>query len=187
MKVKQHLGNLALQIIPVMIGVYLGFVVSDWSSDRQLRAKTSTVKETITAEVNENKNRVVSILCYHEMLRDSSRYYLQVKKYQMPSFFRGVNQLTLNNSAFETAIQTGLLNELPFSEIQALNNVYTNQKSYDSYWNILLSGLITFDITEDEQSVKKFLTYLSISMNDICIKEQQLVKEYTQLLNTLQP
>lgn len=183
MKIRKILADLVLQIIPVMIGVYLGFIVSNWSSERQLIAKTKILKKNIIIEIKENQNSINSILSYHEMLRDSSQYYLSQKKLVIPSFFKGVNPLTLSNSAFETGVQTGLINELTFDEIQALNKVYTYQKSYDNYWNILLSGLITFDLTENEESSKKFLMYLSISMTDIVIKEQQLINEYKIILS----
>jgi hypothetical protein len=33
---KKRMGDLILQIIPVMIGVYLGFVVSSWAENRKV-------------------------------------------------------------------------------------------------------------------------------------------------------
>jgi hypothetical protein len=186
MKIKQKIGELLFQIIPVMIGVYLGFIVSNWSETKQQNSKKKILIESIISEINENKNNIIEIVQYHEMLRDSSTYYLKTDKVKMPSFFRGVNTLTLINSAFETGIQTGLLNELSIDKIQALNRVYTSQKSYNDFCNILLTGLITMDFNENEASMKKILQYLSISMTDVAIKERQLLIDYEKVLtNTL--
>lgn len=168
-----------------MIGVYLGFIVSNWSSNKQQNAKKKILIENIIAEVRDNQSNINLVVTYHEMLRDSSRHYLQLNKSTIPSFFRGVNTLTLANSAFETGIQTGLLNELSINQIQSLNRVYTSQKAYGEFCNILLSGLINMDFMENEESLKKILQYLSISMTDVAIKERQLLKDYDNVLSNL--
>lgn len=183
MKINKKIGELIFQIIPVMIGVYLGFIVSNWSETKQQNAKKKILIENMISEINENKNNIIEVVQYHEMLRDSSRYYLKSGRADMPSFFRGVNTLTLINSAFETGIQTGLLNELSIDKIQSLNRVYTSQKSYNDFCNILLSGLLNMDFMENEESIKKILQYLSISMTDVAIKERQLLNEYEKVLN----
>ena len=185
MRIKKTIGELVLQIIPVMIGVYLGFVVSNWSSNKQQDLKKKILIENIIVEVKDNQTNINSVVRYHEMLRDSSRHFLKLNKSEIPSFFRGVNTLTLSNSAFETGVQTGLLNELSIDKIQSLNRVYTSQKSYDEFCNILLSGLINMDFMENEESMKKILQYLSISMTDVAIKERQLLRDYQNVLDNI--
>lgn len=183
MKAKKKIGELLFQIIPVMIGVYLGFIVSNWSENKQQNTKKKILIENIISEIHENKNNIIEVVPYHEMLRDSSRYYIKSDIAKMPPFFKGVNTLTLIDSAFETGVQTGLLNELPIDIIQSLNRVYTFQKSYNEFCNILLSGLINMDLMENEESIKRILQYLSISMTDVAIKERQLLNDYEKVLN----
>ncbi|HEY9113353.1 MAG TPA: hypothetical protein VIN10_01555 [Bacteroidales bacterium] len=183
MKIKRKIGELFFQIIPVMIGVYLGFIVSNWSESKQQDSKKKLLIENIISEIKDNKNNINMVVDYHEMLRDSSRYFLKSGKNQIPSFFRGVNTLTLTNSAFETGIQTGLLNELSIDKIQSLNRVYASQKAYNEFCNILLSGLINMDFMDNEESIQKILQFLSISMTDVAIKERHLLKEYENVIN----
>lgn len=100
MKINKTLSKLAFQIIPVMIGVYLGFLVSDWSANKQQNAKKKILVQNIIAEVRNNQANINSVVTYHEMLRDSSGYYSALNTSKIPTFFKGVNTSNLDNSAF---------------------------------------------------------------------------------------
>ena len=182
---KKKIGELTFQIIPVMIGVYLGFIVSNWSNNKDQNSRKNMLIENISAEIKENHKNIKASVQYHQKLRDSSRYYLKLNKTEIPEFFKGLKTLTLTNSAFETGIQTGLLNELPIKKLQTLNRAYTSQGSYNEFGNILLSGLIRMDLLENKESVQKILQYLSISMADVVEKERKLLREYKSAINML--
>ncbi|MAN60186.1 MAG: hypothetical protein CMC08_10160 [Flavobacteriaceae bacterium] len=181
---KNRIGELLVQIISVMIGVFLGFVVSSWSESSRENEKAALMKNNLRAELQNNKEKVEKVIDYHRMLRDSSRYYLrsQHELPGQPTFFRGVNTLTLSNSAFDTGVQTGLLNEMDLEKIQAINDVYTKQRAYEDFANLLLSGLISQDFEKLQQTIRKLLMYLSISMTDVVIKEEQLLESYEKAL-----
>lgn len=118
------------------------------------------------------------------ILRDSSRYYSMAElKNIEPRFFKGVRTGRLTNSAFETGIQTGLINELTFEQIQFVNYTYTLQDSYNEFATLMLTGLITIDIDESER--KKIFRFLAVSMTDIVIKESELLIQYEKLLDEL--
>lgn len=183
---KKKIGELLLQIIPVMVGVYLGFVISNWSDKKKIESQTQLFKTNIIAEIKSNESRVANIIAYHNIVRDSSQYYKSIKELnKIPRFFSGVRIPTLTNSTFETGVQTGLVNNLAFEDIQAINYVYTIQKSYNEFNTLLLSGLITSDFEENEKGLKKLYKYLSISMTDVVIKENQLINQYNKLLQQL--
>ena len=118
------------------------------------------------------------------MVRDSSLKYSKLSNIlEMPHFFKGVRPQNLTNSAFETGIQTGLINELSFEQIQLTNNTYTLQNDYEQFSTLMLSGLVTMDV--DDNELKKVFRFLSMSMTDIAIKEQELLIEYDKLLTEL--
>ncbi|MEW7290640.1 hypothetical protein [Aquimarina sp. 2304DJ70-9] len=185
MKIKNKIGELFFQIIPVMIGVYLGFVVSSWSERREQNSKKKILAENIISEIKENKNNVLEVVEYHKMLRDSSRYYLNSDITTTASFFRGINTPSLVNSAYETGIQTGLLNELSIDRIQSLNRVYKTQNTIDNFTNIMLTGLVSMDLGKDKKSTKKILNFLSITMEDVALLENQLINDYNHVLNNM--
>lgn len=181
-KFKKKITELLFQIIPVMIGVYLGLIASNWSQKKQQKEKTASLTENIMVEVKTNRDKIANVIAYHEKLRDSARYNLNTKNNKIPSFFRGIRVVTLPNSAHETGIQTGLLNEFPVEELQILNEAYTYQDSYNKFGNILLSSLFSMDLTDEELSKTKALQYLSIAMSDVVHKEKELLKAYDNIL-----
>ncbi|HFA50610.1 MAG TPA: hypothetical protein ENJ95_16510 [Bacteroidetes bacterium] len=183
---KKKILEIIIQIIPVMIGVYLGFVVSDWSDSQKRKVQSVRLLENIRSEINTNKQIVAGGLDYHEMVRDSSRYYsgdgLAIGR---PAFFQGTRHRTLVNSAYKTGVQTGVINELPINSIQELNQLYTLQDSYNDYGKMQLEGLINKDFFKDEESIGGIARYLSMTMTDIVIKENYLLQKYRTIESEL--
>ena len=184
---KKKIGEIILQIIPVMIGVYLGFVVSNWSETNKINSQTVLLRNNIVAEIKSNKSKIDEVFEYHKMIRDSSRYYQNFTDFKkMPSFFKGTRTITLTNSAFDTGIQTGLINSLKFEEIQSINDVYTEQSAYKDFNNLILTGLITIDFKENNDGIRKFYSYLAVSMTDVVIQENRLIESYNKLLKKIE-
>ncbi|NHF61351.1 hypothetical protein FK220_018500 [Flavobacteriaceae bacterium TP-CH-4] len=176
---KKKIGELFFQIIPVMIGVYLGFVVSNWSDDNQRRAQAYTLAQNLLSEINSNQSKLEKVIDYHKMLQDSSRYYSQPQSdIQNAHFFQGTQVLTLANSAYETGIQTGIINELPIDDIQAINQLYTLQNDYNDFGNLLMSGLLAKDFSDRAEDRRGIARFLSVSMTDVVIKETDLLETY---------
>ena len=182
---KDKIGDLIIQIISVMIGVFLGLIISNWSSAKKDKRKAEVLVENIKNEIEYNKSNVQNVIDYHKTLRDSARYHLNENKFKLerPKYFRGINTVILNSSAFETGLQTGLMTEISVERIQLLNDIYSKQKSYQEYSNFVLSGLITMDYDQDEILYRKILMLLSVSMTDIVIKEEQLLESYKKASN----
>ena len=185
---KSKIGDLIIQVISVMIGVFLGFAITNWSENQKETSKYNALLLNITSEIKANQVKIDQVIGYHKMLKDSTKYYLNTKEFTnfKPSFFKGVNTLSFNNSAYQTGIQTGLLNVMELEKVQAINDVYTKQRAYEEFANVLLSGLITMDFDQSEKSAQKIATFLSISMTDIVIKEEQLLQSIGHTLSIIE-
>ena len=122
---KNKITDLIIQIISVMIGVYLGFVVSNWSESQKMIKKSESFLNNIVIEIKSNKKRLEGIIDYHVMLKDSSRYYLSGDETtsieESTAFFKGLQTSTLVESAYKTGVQTGIVSELELNIIQNLN------------------------------------------------------------------
>lgn len=184
---KKKTIDLILQIIPVMIGVYLGFVISNWGEDRKKEKQSEVFVNNLISEINLNKAKLQSVIDYHKILRDSSRFYINNQATHslstQPDFFKGIRTETLLESAYNTGIQTGIISELDLNRVQTLNQLYAYQQEYNEYIKITLAGLINMDFDNDEKSIKKILLFISVSMTDIIIKEQLLIDSYDNILN----
>ncbi|MEM6516074.1 MAG: hypothetical protein AAF688_07810, partial [Bacteroidota bacterium] len=133
-KVNYRIGELMFQIIPVTIGVFLGFLISNWAEKSKTDNKIFIFKKSLVEEIKLNKQKLDKNIDYHIMLRDSARYYtVSSAQERSPKFFRGLRTWALTNSAYETGLQTGVINELEFKNIQLVNNSYTLQDSYNEF------------------------------------------------------
>ena len=186
---KNKILELILQIIPVMIGVYLGFVVSNWGDQQKRKSQSVVFVKNIKNEMEINTNKLQNVIEYHKMLKDSSRFNLSnfnSNSIDNPlNFFKGIQASTLIESAYNTGNQTGIISEFEMNKLQNLNQLYAYQKEYNEYIKMTLSGLINSDFEDTEKSTKKILQYISITMTDIIIKEEQLIIEYSKVQNEL--
>lgn len=184
---KAKTADLIIQIISVTLGVFLGVVISNWSENQKENEKRDLLIQNVISEIESNKQKINRVIDYHRIVRDSSRHFLQQKALTQlkPTFFRGVNPLTFTNSAYETGIQTGLFNNMPLEKTQAINEVYTQQRAYEDFTNLMLAGLVNLDFTENEEAVRKIASYLAISMTDIVFKEELLLDSMESTLDKL--
>lgn len=174
--------ELLLQIIPVMIGVYLGFVVSNWSERSQKRQQTQVLVENLLSEIETNQQTIGRVMDYHKTVLDSSIHYTHPgQKIEKPTFFVGLRIMKLNNSVYQTGIQTGIINELPLEKIQAINRVYTIQKDYDEFRNLILANWFTQDFSGSEEGLRKLARLLSVTFPDIVGFEERLMDGYGRL------
>lgn len=184
---KRFLKDVLLQIIPVAIGVYLGFFVSNWAEERKANKEASRYVENLIAEVSLNKSKIEALAPYHKMLRDSSYQFSQIAKdNDKPDFFKGTQIPPLMKSAFETGIQTGILSNLTLEQIQVLNELYNQQEFYNDFGKTVTTGLISFDFSNYEsENLKKIALYISISMTDVVFQETSLIEHFDEVLMQL--
>lgn len=179
---KRNITDLLIQIISVTIGVFLGFMVSNWSENSKEQRRYEALVSNIKAEITENKNRVLDVLPYHEMLRDSMGHALRSGEpiTGRSPFFKGVRTTTFVNSAFETGVQTGLLNKMSLDQLQTLTDLYAQQRSYEDFTMQMMAGMLSMNW--DGSASRQLYTFLGISMTDVVIKEGRLLESYEEAL-----
>ena len=186
---KKKIAELILQIIPVMIGVYLGFLVSNWGDQQKRKNQSIIFVKSIVNEIDINNDKLQNKIDYHKMLRDSSNFYLSnyptKALIEFPDFFRGIQTSTLIESAYNTGNLTGIISEFEMKKIQSLNQLYTNQKEYNEYAKMTLEGFLNSDFDDNDKSIRKILQFISFTMTDIVIKEDLLIAEYNKIQNEL--
>ncbi|HAA12272.1 MAG TPA: hypothetical protein DCE41_11455 [Cytophagales bacterium] len=179
---KKKLVDLLLQIIPVMIGVYLGFLVSNWSDRAKSNQQADLLVSNILQEVITNREKIERTIDYHEMVRDSSQYYAHSDITDVRTdFFKGTKLANLTHSAYDTGIQTGIINGLSIEQIQLLNQLYTVQETYNDYVLIMMQGFLSKEFSKETDDAKSIARFLSVTMTDIVYQEQALISLYQKV------
>ncbi len=185
--VKKKIGEIIIQIIPVMIGVYLGFLVSDRADVKKRKNQSKILVENILSEIASNSEKIAGVKDYHIMVLDSSRFYSNPNnKIKSIRFYQGTKTVALGGSAYNTGIQTGILNELPLEKIQSLNQLYTLQSTYNDYAKLILAGFLDKDFSNNEESIRNIARFISITMADVVSLEQMLTDEYESVAKMLE-
>lgn len=183
---KKSFVDLGLQIVSVMIGVFLGVIASDYREAEQAEKNSEKLLTIIRAEIATNQNIIEQVIDYHHMLRDSASYYADNQDIPAkPTFFKGSRMSYLSSSAYETGVQTGIINELPLNDIQMLNHVYTLQEAYNDLGKTILNGFVNQDFRDSDENRRNIATFLAITMSDVVVQEQGLLQEYERLLGSI--
>ena len=185
---KAQIKEFLLRVLPVMIGVYLGFVLSNWNEGQKRKHQVEVLKESILQEIEFNTEALKRKVEYHAYLKDSVEYYLEMAdslEAKKPNFFQGLQITPLVSSAYQTGNQTGIITELKMNTILKLNQLYTYQNDYNDYVKITMAGFINKDFTDKRENVYQILHFLSITMTDLEIKERDLIKNYDNIKQNL--
>lgn len=185
---KKIVDNIVHQIIPIMIGVYLGFALNNFGESRKLAKQKTVFTKMLFNEVKDNRREVAEKDVYHLKLkqdfieiRESEDVKAAMKAYRMTGLRPGL----VSSSAYDTGIQTGIIQEFDLTLIQLLNRLYNYQNKYNSYNENMVNSLFSNGFPETEKEIKDMLTMTIMSLNDVESFERELQDFYQGVLNEL--
>lgn len=185
---KKQLKDFLQRFLPVLLGVYLGFILSNWNESRSKKHQAKILVENITKEIETNQNRLSQIIDYHTLLRDSVTYHMEhLSSFatEKPSYFKGLRTFPLIGSAYQTGNQTGIINELDINLILELNQLYTYQNDYNDYIKMIIQGFTNKEFSDDGTATYQIVHFLSITLADLVIKEKDLLLIYQSIQEKL--
>jgi len=187
-KLKRSIWKFIREMIPVMLGVYFAFALSDYSDRRKTKEEFQEFKTLLAKEITQNRDNLKPTYEYHQKLkedfdtlRNSDDPFQSFSEYEL----RGIRPGFVSSSAYKTGLQTGIIHQFDLDWIIAINNLYTYQEKYDDYNKSLLDGFISQKIPEDSEEVVSIASNLIMSMNDVLIYEKNLIKYYEELQGNL--
>ena len=186
---KQDIWYLFLQIIPVMIGVYLGF----WLSERGVKSHTDEqvqkLETLIIDELKSNQEMVTAKLGYHEMLRDTLRVFVNseitLDRSRLYKTFNGLQPPLLKEACYQSGIQTGLLTNFDLDIVALLNEIMAEQKSLNKYTDSAIAALLSTGSFDDE-GFNTMLERVLLNLNDMTSFEVSLIKKYNTTLKKME-
>lgn len=186
---KKGILNFLNQIIPVMIGVYLGFALNNFGEEQKLKRQTNAYKEMLKIELEENILAIDKVKPYHLDLSTNFREILKSSDIvdEFNSFkFMGLQPGFVNRGAFDTGIQTGIIQDFNLTVIQKLNKLYALQGVYTRYNENMINSFSTQKFPETEDEIKSMLRVMTMNMNDIHTFESDLLESYKDILKDLE-
>lgn len=150
------LGDVVVQVFAVVVGILLALLINDWVTQRQQQTNVDEAMHAIHAELAANRATL------HE---SAARLTAMVADMQHSPGDRnqparwcfqwdgwdGTNSANLTDAAYQAAIATQALSNMPFKQAQQIAQVYghqhVTQKDFDlTQSKILMAGPQTLDV-----------------------------------------
>lgn len=184
-------GALALELLMICVGVFLGLQVDQW---REGRTKTELARRTLMNfrdEMAANRAALAGVLPYHRAISDSLHraFQQQFRTGQRVTLvdvsrstgYDGTKLQDLQTTAYDLAIATQALGELPPELGLRLARVYTRQRSFTAYSDQMSQALmLTLPAPRDDASRALFV--LDQDLREIRRNEERLVAAYDSAL-----
>jgi hypothetical protein len=185
--VRLGIGSAIFQGALVVLGVILGFLVTEWQADAGRRAAANQALHSILEEIAANRDSVAAARAYHEQkiavldaaARDNTPPDIR-------AFDRGfVSPAQVSAAAWTTAGETGALSNLPFDQVLALGRVYGQQSAYLTQ-QATVSSVIYAEIFErGPAGILQHATGLRGILNTFQYREKRLEEAYGKALSEI--
>lgn len=193
--VKNYLLNLLNQFIPVVIGVYIGIVASNWNEGRVQKAEQREFVNNLVLEIQANKAKLEETLAYQQAILRSAKKARQeldpkimearfwtAGQWKLIPGWEGLKIPTLENSVHQSGIMTNALSGLEFQVINTIARSYNLQEGYKVWAEKLIIDNLT-QLGSDTKTVE-VLNKLEV-WGDVMHLEQNLLNQYSQAIETL--
>ena len=145
------------------------------------------MKRALLEEINNNEQEVRKNLDYHQGLRDSLLRFREIferdslyegSPNEAFRYWRGTRMGKLPYGAYQAALSSGVLTELPIDLLTDISNLYIAQENYDRLGINYLDDFTNFN---SQSSLIDILMLMNAFTLDAVYAEQELLN-YMQLL-----
>lgn len=130
--VRMGWASAIFQAILVVLGVLLGFAVTEWQANAREQSEAQHALAGIIEEIGANRTAVADARAYHEeKLAAMVEAQKTGARLDFRVFQRGfVSPAQVSSAAWTSASEVGALAHLPFDQVLSLSKVYAQQAAY---------------------------------------------------------
>ena len=181
---KEQVKDIALQMIPVTLGVFLGIIAGDYNQSRNHIKQQKLFLENISYELKANSKKLEKAYQYHASLGlnidslmanidedELSKPFLSELDFSVLPGWYGINIPTLENSVFESGIISNSLSDLDFKTINQIAMIYNSLKEYKEITKSLANRFINVN---SQTSFREIILMVQILTTDIKEMEKNM-------------
>ncbi len=184
LSVRIGLGSALFQGALVVLGVLLGFLITEWQADQSRKAEAGLALASIVEEITANRDAVIAARTYHAdhiAIIDTAaeaRTPLDIR-----DFPRGfIAPAQTSNAAWTSASETGALAYMPFERVLALSRIYSQQAAYQQQQATVSTVIYTELFEAGAEGIVRQSNGLRAFLATFLYREQQLEKAYAGAL-----
>jgi len=179
------LGEVIIQSLAIIFSILLALWADQWKETRKSREVAIVSLQNFLKEIQQNEARLDDMMPYHKGLRtmlvqlDSSRTIRTPAEFQDAVGVDGMRAPSLLETAWLTAVATGVLTKLDYETVAALSLTYTLQDRFREDSRTGLQSVIAasnFATGSAEPAVETAKNY----MREVVTSEDELRATYSQ-------
>jgi hypothetical protein len=178
----KRLLKLALEVLLISAGVFLGLAGEQWRESREHRERAQASLRRFQAELGHNKKSVAEVRDYHTKLRTSLREYMAATPEQRKSIsikMQGIRPVFFENTAWDVALATQSLADIPEDLAYEISRVYRIQQAHGQLSQGVLNSMY---INSPYAAGDAFLMAVAVYLDDATLLEPELLKAYDAVL-----
>ena len=186
LSVRLGLGSALFQGALVVLGVILGFLITEWQADSARRADAQHALASILEEIAANRESVAAARAYHDEKMDVLDASSANTPPDVRAFNRGfVSPAQVSAAAWTTAGETGALSNLPFDQVLALGRIYSQQAAYLQQQATVSTVIYSELFERGATGILQNANGLRAILATFSYREQQLEDAYTKALTEI--
>lgn len=174
--------KLALEVLLIGTGVFLGLAGEQWRESRAHRERAQASLRRFHTELADNKKAVADVRDYHVTLHDSLQRYLRATPEERKSIsikMNGVRPVFFETTAWDLALATQSLADIPQDVAFDISRVYQMQQAYVQLSQGMLNAMM---INSPYSGGDAFLSTVAVYLDDVTGIEPVLLRMYDELL-----
>lgn len=182
---RRSLVAMALQVVLISVGVFLGLAGEEWREDRESRRLAEDSLRRFRAEIIVNRATIVRVKDYHaERLAEINAFFaaLPETRASVPVRFAGLRPPTFAQSAWDLALATQSLAYIDAELAFALSSTYGYQTLTNELGRSIMQSMYSRPPTEADSN---FFATVQLYYNDLGDLEPGLLAAYDELIKAI--
>lgn len=185
---KDWLPKILIEGGVMVLSILLALALNGWKANQDDQELIARVINNFENEIKRNKLRITDVSDYHNGIQQVLQNHNSSSDMKSITEFRHVmdamQPVVLTNSAWETAIATGVLARMNFELVSALTLTYNTQTRFDENYRTTARALLSpSNLTE--QNLELTIYNASQFVTDVIAQEAELAAYYDQMLKML--
>lgn len=185
---KDWLPKILIEGGVMVLSILLALALNGWKANQDDQELIARVINNFENEIKRNKLRITDVSDYHNGIQQVLQNHNSSSDMKSITEFRHVmdamQPVVLTNSAWETAIATGVLARMNFELVSALTLTYNTQARFDENYRTTARALLSpSNLTE--QNLELTIYNASQFVTDVIAQEAELAAYYDQMLKML--